>query len=664
MAPQRSSSINSRSAEGDDDDDDGAAGLVIDVDLLVVGAGPVGLAAALEARRLGLTCRVVDRLPRRNDKDSRAVVVHARVLELLATATSEGPPNTATDSTAKNDNDNDKHGSVVSRILQQSFRPDAVAFHFDEGDFVEARPHHDGGVVAWGDTEFPFLTFLPQHDTERVLETALNERYGLRVEYGTALVDLEQQQEPENGCSYVISTLVRSASDGNGDGADQQQQQQQRSTVRSRYVLGADGGRSRTRDLVGTIRMDRSHSGTYFYVADVTLGDPVPAALLLLLRGGKDADADAKALHVFAAHRDGVLVLLPLPGKNEFRIFSRARDGVTPRTTTKAEMNESFYEELLKERTGGTDFRVSRLGDWNALFEITHGVSDSFRRGNVFLAGDAAHVHSPVGGQGMNYGIQDAVNLAWKLAWAERIRRRQQNSSSSGRNGGDGNNEKDIDAILNTYETERHAMGEQLISTVQPATVLVTTQSRLLQFLRNAAVRFAFWMRLPQRIGFRAVGQLDLCYKPSWSRIILDNNGSSSRTSWLSYLASIAGRKRESFIVAPGKRLPNLTLDDGTRLYSKIDRVRHTWVLVNYDDEDDESAQHINVLTSQQPVVRVKPAGAQQQKSVPCIDDSTLSKRQAVLVRPDLYVAAVDVAVGPLLNRLRDEIGDDGVAEM
>jgi len=173
-------------------------------------------------------------------------------------------------------------------------------------------------------------------------------------------------------------------------------------TFQAKYVLGCDGGRSKTRSCIG-IEMDRKYSGTYFIIGDCTFEEPLPTG-------------SEKQIDLFSTPM-GLGILFPLPGKNKVRIFFQAPPGVKSRHDLK--LDRAFYEKLLKERTG-MDFVVKELNDWQSVFEISHGTSSGYRVGRVFLSGDAAHVHSPVGGQGMCFGIMDANAFASKLAWAKR----------------------------------------------------------------------------------------------------------------------------------------------------------------------------------------------------------------------------------------------------
>jgi 2-polyprenyl-6-methoxyphenol hydroxylase-like FAD-dependent oxidoreductase len=313
------------------------------LDLLIIGGGPVGLTAALEAKRLGLSVRIIDRKEKRSIHDSRAVVVHPRVMELLK------PIN---------------GGDVTAGIEKTAFHPRGVCVYMKKW-FGRKGEKGDGfdhmllnlKTVEWGDTEFPNIYFLPQYETEHILEEALNS-VGGQVEYDVALETLSQTDG-------IITSELKS----NGSTETE--------IVTSKWVLGADGGRSKTRELVG-IEMNRYRSDLYFIIADVVFQGNPPL----------DSHAPEKAGHIFPTDL-GVIAMFPLPGENHYRLFGQAPEGI--KNKDDLDMSKSFIEKYLFDRTG-KKFDVE-LGPWQTVFEVTHGTSHSYRSGNVLLAGDASHVH-------------------------------------------------------------------------------------------------------------------------------------------------------------------------------------------------------------------------------------------------------------------------------
>lgn len=525
------------------------------IDLLIIGAGPVGLTAAIEAQRLGLSCRIVEQKEKRSSHDSRAVVIHPRMMELL-----EAHP-----------------GMIQSVNKRASILPSLNLELIAAKTTISVLKEEQ----KFGDTEYSRLYLLPQYLTEKSLEEVLNEG-GVKVEYGTAFESLTQTEGE-------VTVKVKDASGENED-------------ITTKYVMGADGGRSKVRDSVG-ITLNRIHSSALWVLSDVKIG--------------KNPYGEMVGARVMLT-KNGPCVFLPLPD-GRFRLFFQAPEGISKENMS---LDKNFFEEKVREMTG-KEFEVE-LGEWQSMFEITHGTSDAYRKGRVFLAGDAAHIHSPVGGQGMNYGIWDAVTLISKLAWAERVLKNNTEAKEA------------PEEILASYEEERHSMGLELVSNVQFATSLVTTRNPYIQMLRNCLIQIVL-PRFKTNM-MRIAGQLDLAYKPSYSRFILP-----APTSWF---------ESKSYICYPGQRLPNLVLDDGSKLYKQVDRVRYTWICVNITKSTDTADRCVHVI----------PAKAQ--TSVPAISETTLAKTQVILVRPDLFVAAVDDTYEELEATIKKAFGSECYAAM
>jgi len=542
------------------------------LDLLIIGAGPVGLTAALEAKRLGLSVRIIDRKTKRSIHDSRAVVVHPRVMELLESI---------------------QNGAVTKEIAKTAFQLEGVFFYLkkwfgwfkkkdgDSNDHVNLNLNN----VIWGDTDYPNLYFLPQFETERILEGAFNADGG-QVEYGVSLENLTQADN-------LVTTTLHNETD------------EATETVTSKWVLGADGGRSKTRDLVG-IKINRLRSDLYLIVADVVFKGEPPLA----------SHAPGKGGHVFPS-KNGVVALLPLPGENSYRLVGQAAMGITSKD--QVTLDEVFFEQYLLKTTG-KKFEVE-LGPWQTIFEVTHGSSDSYRQENVMLAGDASHVHSPIGGQGMNLGMQDSSNLLWKLAWAKRVMEAASNEAEKSEAA------TTVETILGSYHSERHTLGQELIKSVEAATRLLASRNLFVQFIRNMFIRI-FLPSDHAKNDFRKAGQLELAYTPESSPFIIEKT------------------TKKNFIGIPGQRLPNIRLDDGSHLYSHIDRVRHTWVFLNTAGPSSKNSCSKFVVT-------VIPAKFDAQVSVPPISKKTFAAQQVLLVRPDQFVAGVGETQEELLKELK-----------
>ena len=361
-----------------------------ETDVLIVGAGPTGLtlAAALTAR--GVRTTVIDRLPE-GANTSRAAVVHARTLEVL-----------------------DALG-VSERLAGRGVH--ARRFTIRDRDRVLV-PIDFGGLP----TRYPYTLMVSQAVTEGVLLQRFIELGG-RVLRPRTLADLAQDAHG------VTATL--------DDG----------STLRARYVVGADGMHSVVRERSGIAFSGGSYAES-FVLADVRLSGGVPS--------------DEVILYFSPA---GLMVVAPLP------------DGVHRIVATVDEAPEhpstADVQALLDAR--GPERERAQVHEviWGSRFRVHHRVADVYRANRVLLAGDAAHVHSPAGGQGMNAGILDAISLADALVAA--VQRRDE-------------------AALDVYGEKRRPVAEQVVAFADRLTRLATMRPGL-RAVRN--VLLGLLSRLP-----------------------------------------------------------------------------------------------------------------------------------------------------------------------
>ncbi|GAA4902259.1 2-polyprenyl-6-methoxyphenol hydroxylase-like FAD-dependent oxidoreductase [Actinomycetospora succinea] len=357
--------------------------------VLVVGAGPVGLVAASQLARLGVPVRLIDVLEAPTD-ESRAVVIHARSLEMLAAL------------------------GVRPQLEARGRRVDR--FEIADGRTGATRAAVDLTGIP---SRHPSMLDIAQPDTEAVLAERAAE-LGVVVERGVELTALAQDADG------VEVTLRTAAED---------------ETARFGWVVGADGAHSTTRHLVGT-HLEGGFHGQHFAMADVEVETSL-----------------APTTGRMFTHPDGVAMLFPLRETRARVIFLVDDPGDAAAPTLEQ------IEALTEERMAG---RVRVTGShWLTYFEIHHAQVPQYRHGRVLLAGDAAHVHSPAGAQGMNTGIQDAANLAWKLALVAR-------------HGAD-------PGLLDSYQEERHPVGAEVVRVTTTLTD-VGTASGPLAALRDAAM--------------------------------------------------------------------------------------------------------------------------------------------------------------------------------
>lgn len=306
-----------------------------DTDVLIIGAGPAGLtlAAALATRRVRAT--VIDALPE-GVNTSRAAVVHARTLEVLEPL------------------------GVSERLVKRGLK----AGRFTIRDRDRVLVHIDFNDLP---TRYPYALMVSQAVTESVLRQRLGELGG-SVQRPRSLRDFTQDAQ---GVSARLD-----------DG----------STLRARYLVGADGMHSAVREHSG-IAFSGGRYAESFVLADVRLSGGVPG--------------DEVLLYFSPA---GMVVVAPLPG-GIHRIVATVDHA--------PEHPDARYVQALLDARGPQRERAQvHEVIWGSRFHVHHRVADAYRSGRVLLAGDAAHVHSPAGGQGMNAGILDAISLAGALAAA------------------------------------------------------------------------------------------------------------------------------------------------------------------------------------------------------------------------------------------------------
>ena len=236
-------------------------------------------------------------------------------------------------------------------------------------------------------------------------------------------------------------------------------------------MVGADGAASTVRKgLGGSFR-----GGTYsalLYVADVEVAQ----------------DTFNGNVHLSFDESDFLLVF-PYGAEGKMRLVGSVR---SERVASSADLN---FEDVGHESLHAMGITVTHL-NWFSTYKSHHRMTDHFRRGNIFLAGDAAHIHSPAGGQGMNTGIGDAINLAWKLA-----------AVVNGR----GN-----DALLDSYHAERAAFAKTLIKTTDQAFNLASRKGSVFGFMRTYVVpnvaKLAFGLATARAAMFRAISQVAISY--------------------------------------------------------------------------------------------------------------------------------------------------------
>ena len=307
--------------------------------------------------------------------------------------------------------------------------------------------------IGEGLSRFPYVLTYPQDAHERLLIERLD-ALGVKVERRTELVRFDQDRQS------VRAVLKRP------DGSEE--------VCEAAYLAGCDGARSRVREALATSFPGGTYSGL-FYVADVDAAGPA---------------ADGQ-IHVELEEAD-FLAAFPLKGTGRLRLVGPIM------WDPEREHREPNFDDIGKRAIENLKLTIAKV-NWFSTYRVHHRVATRFREGRAFLLGDAAHVHSPVGGQGMNTGIGDAVNLAWKLAAVL-------NGSASER-------------LLDTYEPERIGFARRLVGTTDRVFTFVTKQGPIARLVRTRLAPLIapllFRQAAVRRSLFRTVSQIGVHYRDS-----------------------------------------------------------------------------------------------------------------------------------------------------
>lgn len=370
-------------------------------DILVIGAGPVGLTLACELARHGVRARIIDKLDEPLPY-CRAIGVTPRTLEVM------------------------EDMGVVRDLV------DAGLWLTGMRLILPGAPVKDM-TLDLSDLPFSALA-VPQYATEAVLTAHLSS-FGISVERGVTLAGLAQDAE---GVEVALDS-----SEG-------------RETARFRYVVGCDGAHSVVRRVLG-VGFEGDAFPMEFMLGDVHVDWGVEADLprgmtLRAIKPVEDAPPD-------------LFVAVPLPERGRYRV-----SGAAPARLA-APAGRGTDHGIQADRPGASLADLQEVADrllpahatlsdlrWSSIFRISMRLADKYRVGNALIAGDACHIHPPTGGQGMNTGIQDAYNLAWKLALVAQGRA--------------------ADTLLDTYEAERRPVAEDVIARTVEASVNLGRENR------------------------------------------------------------------------------------------------------------------------------------------------------------------------------------------
>lgn len=507
--------------------------------VLIVGAGPTGLTAALVLAANGVPVRIIDARPEPSPA-SRALGLQARSMEMLA-------------------------GLGVAERVEQ------VATRLSGASIMKGnRPLVD---MAWRPPEspFPHTYVVPQAGLEAILRGRLEED-GISVERGTTLADLATEEHS------VVATM--------DDGR----------TITADWLIGADGARSRVRDS-SDIGLPRHMTGEVYHLADALIDLPEGLGRHLDRVGSAQDPSDSAGSGMWLGPH-GPLMLMALPGDRRlWRVFVDMTD--TAAGGDLPELTAPLLDRLLAER-GPRGARTEALL-WTSVFRTRVGLADRYRAGRVFLAGDAAHVFPPFGGQGMNLGIQDAVNLCWRLAGVV--------------NGAP-------QALLDGYEQERRQIAAATIKEVETRRRMYALRNPVARGLRDLVLRVGAASQAAER-------------RASLQNSQLGNN----------YRHVIRSRSKRRPGPQPGDRAPDGQILD-SRLHELIgpDHV----ILLILDPEQD-----VDRISRQPGVITVIATGQELRRRYGLRD----GERDLLLIRPDGHIQSRDLDPETAGDEVRALIG-------
>lgn len=379
---------------------------------------------------------------------------------------------------------------IVDRFIRKGHRCDTINFYL-KGKSVATLP------LKHIDSTYPYILMLPQHETEQLLTQILEESH-IKVERSLELINLTQDDDG-------VTATIRLA---NGD----------LETITTDWLIGCDGANSTVRTKC-QMQFPGQDIKEQFMVADAEMRSPL----------------SANQIHVFfdkgTIFKEKGTLFTAFPwGSKHYRLTANLYQSA-PRQN----FHEHEVKQVVADRTYGN--YVVESVSWISPFWIHSKIVDRMRHQSVFLVGDAAHIHSPAGGQGMNSGIQDAYNLAWKLALV--IHKKSQST------------------LLESYHLERHPVMKHIVEKTDSLTNMVLFEksfsTKLLKFSKMLTS-----VKKAKKIGMELT-QLDTTYLNS---PIIDYDHLQKRK-----------------VPSPGERALNIVLSDAKDLNHYLDSTNHTMLV-------------------------------------------------------------------------------------
>ena len=513
------------------------------VDVLVVGAGPVGLFCANELTRHGLHARIIEKKTELSDK-SKALGIHIRTLDVLEDC------------------------GFFDTFLQEGHQVRGALLKSKGKQLADLTFENIGGSRD-------YLIDLPQDKSERVFYQGLVNKQ-IPVEWQSELLRIEQQPDE------VLATVKRS------DGIEEK--------IRTKWIIACDGAHSTLRHLVNAEFIGSAYAQTW-WLADLHIHWALPENKMII-----------------NTSEQGPLACFPM-GNKRYRVVMTAPSEKTSQPTM-----DDIIEAFNKR---SSDKAALSLPVWITAFSIHHRQIQQYRHERVFFSGDAAHVHSPMGGQGLNTGIQDVYNLVWKLALVQKGLAKDQ--------------------LLNSYHEERYPIGKAVLKKTDLMTKMILIKNPYVIAARNRIITFLSSINFLRKTLARDLAELNISYAKS---SIVTATGEKTGFKAGEFVPDIAFKN-----LATGSTKSLKTISQGT--------CHHLFLFVGKQNSDSRALSEIAITVANKytqvlvvHLVLLEPA----QKSVDFaslwIDENhvlaqhaSLNHSAALLVRPDKYIGLVQSPV-------------------
>src|SRR3990167_1064226 len=487
-----------------------------DYSVLIIGAGPTGMALAAELHRYDIDFLIIDTRPS-HVTTSNAAGIHARTLECW----------------------HDK--PWLNALLQHGLKMKGASINTKRNRLANFN------FTQLMHTQYPMILSIPQHHTEAALDSYLTS-VSQPVKRNTTLLTLTPQQE-------VVTTTLDTP--------------EGKKTITANWVVGCDGYHSTVREL-----MDIQLEGT-----DIK-------ERFLLVDADFEANYEQDEYHIYLDPK-GIVGFFAM--KESTRII--AGIGHDSKFKDVNEPTNEIMQEIIKQRTS-LSFKLKKIR-WQSHFWIHERIANKFKIGRIFIAGDAAHVHSPAGGKGMNTGIKDAYNLAWKLAYVIK--------------------HKSPLSLLESYESERRPVARSVVDMTSTMTRLANMHSAFLVSLRNFVMPFISQRRFFQDTMVGRMSELSLHYRKS---------------------PIVKGKTIRSF--SPGDRAFDTPLDgeQKTHLFDILNSTNQHHILVFHADNSNKNS----LMALQKKYQQVLSLTFYDQSNKMILATYPFSSFTLCLIRPDQYI--------------------------